>query len=418
VLTVLGVRRMFTGRLEVLVWPMLIGFGVKLFGSVARYWIAFDAYGGSTDAQRYHLFGRAAAGAFWAGEADVFGVLPSGSGTEFVERATAFVYTLVGSSKMAGFVMFGWFAFWGIALFVKAACITIPRLAVQRYAYLCIFAPSLVYWPSSIGKESLMLCFLGIASYGLARLLIGGGFFVPVTIGAVGLCGAGFIRPHVAGIWLAGLVLAVVVALVKALRSNRGTTASSRRIVGLGAIVVLSGFGVLSVGQVAVDRIEAKDEQTAFTDSVTAALRETTRRSDQGGSSFEAPAISGPQDWPYAVVRTLTRPLLVEARGAFQWLSALEMTAYVGLCLASWRRIVAVPRWMIRMPYLTLAVTVLFAAALAYSSFANLGVLTRQRSLLIPFLLLLPCVPPWTSRTQTVELEPVNLSLSEEMAMR
>jgi hypothetical protein len=37
-------------------------------------------------------------------------------------------------------------------------------------------------------------------------------------------------------------------------------------------------------------------------------------------------------------------------------------------------------------------VTTLFLAGLAYSSFANLGVLTRQKSLVFPFMLLVPCL--------------------------
>ena len=37
--------------------------------------------------------------------------------------------------------------------------------------------------------------------------------------------------------------------------------------------------------------------------------------------------------------------------------------------------------------------TTLFTAGLAFSSFANLGILTRQKSLILPLLLILPCLP-------------------------
>lgn len=50
-------------------------------------------------------------------------------------------------------------------------------------------------------------------------------------------------------------------------------------------------------------------------------------------------------------------------------------------------------------PYVAFAVTALFLGGLAYSSFANLGVLTRQKSLLIPFMLLLPCLPVFSRST-------------------
>ena len=36
-------------------------------------------------------------------------------------------------------------------------CIAIPGLERRRYAVLCVLAPSLVYWPSSIGKDALLI---------------------------------------------------------------------------------------------------------------------------------------------------------------------------------------------------------------------------------------------------------------------
>jgi hypothetical protein len=87
-----------------------------------------------------------------------------------------------------------------------------------------------------------------------------------------------------------------------------------------------------------------------------------------------------------------------EASGLLQLLSAAEMTVFIGLCLVSWRRLLALPRAVMTTPYLAFAVSVLFMAGLAYSSFANLGILTRQKSLVFPLLLLIPCLPPLGSR--------------------
>ena len=54
---------------------------------------------------------------------------------------------------------------------------------------------------------------------------------------------------------------------------------------------------------------------------------------------------------------------------------------------------IALPYWVLRQPYVAFVCTVLFAGGLAYSSFGNLGILARQKSLLLPFMLLLPCLP-------------------------
>ncbi len=103
------------------------------------------------------------AGRVWSGRTTSAVCCRAAPAPQFVERFTSFVYTLVGSSKLTGFVMFGWLAYWGAVLFVKAACIAVPGLAKRRYAVLCMLAPSIVYWPSSSGKEALMMCFLGSA---------------------------------------------------------------------------------------------------------------------------------------------------------------------------------------------------------------------------------------------------------------
>ena len=146
----------------------------------------------------------------------------------------------------------------------------------------------------------------------------------------------------------------------------------------------------IAVATAALNIIKATNEQASFATNVTQVLRETSRRSEQGGSSFTPIAINSPIDWPYAVLRTLTRPLLLEAEGTFQLMSALEMFALLALAVWSWRRMVALPYWILRQPYVAFVCTVLFAGGLAYSSFGNLGILARQKSLLLPFMLLLP----------------------------
>jgi hypothetical protein len=77
------------------------------------------------------------------------------------------------------------------------------------------------------------------------------------------------------------------------------------------------------------------------------------------------------------------------------------MTALLGIYVLSRKRLANLPRLIASNPYVTFAVTALFLAGLAYTSLANLGVLTRQKSLVMPFLLLLPCLPERTWRPQT-----------------
>jgi hypothetical protein len=389
---VLLCRRMF-GRDHPELLPVLfVGIAMKFGGAGFRFWIAFDAYGGSIDAERYHRYGKLVAGDVWSGRRGLSELMPSGSGTEFLERLTSLVYFFSGSSRLAGFMVFAFLGFVGLACFVRAAAIAVPGLLAKRYAWLCVLTPSLVYWPSSIGKDAWMLFTLGVATLGFARLLTGYRVFLSLLLSIVGLGGAAFVRPHIAGMWIAGLLPALFVATLRG-RSRMGAH-GAKGLAGRGVLILvtlIATAGAIAIGSAALSYLSF--DEAAEGTSITSILDETTRRTKQAGSNFTPPSLASPLNWPYAAVRTLTRPLLFEARSAFQLLSALEMTAFVVICAVSWRRVVRLPRMFVQTPYIAFAITVVFVAGLAYSSFANLGVLTRQKSLVLPLMLLIPCLP-------------------------
>lgn len=390
-LGVAGIRWAFRGSLrpvaQVLCWGLLL----KLGGAAGRYWVGFEAYGGSIDAGRYHEYAVEAVGLVRSGEASFTTVLPSGQGTAFLENFTAFVYALTGGSQLAGFVTFSFLAYVGLIFIVKAAITAVPGLAARRYAWFCVLFPSVVYWPSSIGKEAPMMLGLGVATYGIARMLTRRGWVSSLVITGCGLGFAAIIRPHIAGIWVAAALPGLVVALVARSRSTGG-----RKVSRFGILLVI-GVALIVFGALATATVEflapASDDETSTTGSLTQILEETTRRTAQAGSSFTPPSVSSPLNWPYASLRTLTRPLPFEVQGVAQLISAAEMTALLGIYALSRKRIRNLPRLIVSNPYITFVVTALFLVGLAYTSLANLGILTRQKSLIMPFLLLLPCVP-------------------------
>lgn len=394
-------RRMFRGSQAQLFDVMVVGMVAKLAGGVARYWVSFEAYGGATDAQRYHQYGAKAASDLWAGRSSWTAMVPHGTGSAFIERFTGLVYTLSGSSRLGGFFVFAWIGYLGIALFVKAAVIAIPGLARRRYALIVVLAPSVIFWPSSIGKEAYMFLMLGLATFGIARLLSRRGFVVSAAITVAGLGGAAFVRPHIVGVWIAGMLPALVVALLVGRgHSTRRSRSRAGDVLVLTALITVALAGLSVIAQSTVNYLNPSSDEVSVT-SISDILTETTRRtSKESGSTFVPPAVASPTDWPYASLRTLTRPLIFEADSLSQLLVAAEMMAFLGLCLVSWRRLVNLPRLIITNPFVTFAMTTLFLAGLAYSSFGNLGVLTRQKSLIFPLMLLIPCLPKRSTVTR------------------
>ncbi len=77
-------------------------------------------------------------------------------GTAFVEGLTGYVYFLIGSSLLGGFFVFSWLGFWGLLLFQRAFATALPDADCAATPCSSCSCPSLLFWPSSIGKEAWM----------------------------------------------------------------------------------------------------------------------------------------------------------------------------------------------------------------------------------------------------------------------
>ena len=182
---------------------LLAALVLKLGASIVRHYVAFTVYEGVADAAGYDGWGSRIAENFWNGNFSTG--LDSLSGTNFVRFFTGGVYSVVGPSRLGGFLFFSWIGFWGLFLFYRAFTIAVPEGRHRSYAYLIFFLPSLLYWPSSIGKEAWMMFALGVTAFGAAKVLSGRTWRgLPMT--AAGLWMAALVRPHVAGMMAVALV--------------------------------------------------------------------------------------------------------------------------------------------------------------------------------------------------------------------
>ena len=145
-------------------------------------------------------------------------------------------YSVTGASVYVGYAVFAWLSFWGLYFLYRAFQTAIPDGDHRRYALLVFFLPSLVFWPSSIGKEAWMLLGIGLTAFGAAKLLVGSwGWVLPL---AAGLGGTALVRPHVTAMLATAITAGVVLR-----RSLRRTSilAPVWRVVVTVAAVGLSG---------------------------------------------------------------------------------------------------------------------------------------------------------------------------------
>lgn len=380
----LPILRRLTARDDpAMVSLIMAAFVAKMVGSCARYAITFGLYDDAADAIGYHESGSRIAHAYWDGHgADVIAEeAPELVGTPFIRVLTGLLYVVTGPTMLGGFLVFGLLSFIGLYLFYRAFRIAMPEANHRRYAYLVFFLPTLLYWPSSIGKEAWITLCLGLASYGIAQILTHQVTGYPYT--AFGMVGTAMIRPHITALVVAALLLAFVVRRRSWKEAAFGPIGKAVGVVAL----LLAGGVVLS--QVATF-FELEEVRS---DSVDSVLEMTENRSDQGGSSFEATTPQSPADYPAALMAVLFRPYLWEAGNIQMMSAAVEGTVVLLLCLKWWRHLVRVPRLMFSKPYVAYCVAFVLMFVFAFSSISNFGIMTRQRTQVLPYMLVLLCVP-------------------------
>jgi hypothetical protein len=353
---------------------------LRVVGSLARYEVLFRFYGGVGDAQLYFYEGLEISSQllerpallfsplFWAAQASWWG-------TPFLKKVAGLVLIFIGPSMRAGFLAFSLIAFGGLVAIAQAFRNTQPGLQSVRYAAWLWLWPSLWFWPSSIGKEAVLVLAIGLTVLGYCRR--GGGVGWPLFLAGLGL--AFCVRPHVAMV----LALATVAAhwLGSWGRFSLRRIAEAALAVGLCAAAftgMRAQFGLENAD------FEGMREFVEFRAGQTL----------QGGSSIGGVPL-GVAGIPMAFVNVWMRPFPWEAHNATAAFAALEITAFwflvwqrrqsVGFAIRNWRR-----NRLLRfsLPFLLLYTLMIGIA------FGNLGIIARQRAPIFPFMLMLLAAVP------------------------
>lgn len=370
---------------------LLAGFLAKMLGSVLRYGVYLYIYLSQGDAGRYHGIGT--------GMADTWRSLqvPSlegsrGSGTRVLEMITGLLYAPYEPGLLGGFLIFAMVGFLGQVLFYAAFRRALPEGRLKLYAVLILFLPGLAFWPSSIGKEAVMMPLLGLTVYGAVRLFeqYHLKWIIILTIGGLG---SALIRPHMGALMAGALVGAMLLA-----RAPKGTASRVRR----WALVAVTGVGLFLAVTLSADRFglnPADLELEPFLD-------ELARRTGQGGSAVEGEAIQSIADIPPAILRVMFRPLIYEGFSPLALASGIEGTALLGLVLWKLPAMVRNAGLLRRKPYLLYSLLFVIGFVVIFSPVLNLGILARQRTQMLPMLLALVVGLGWAPTEKEDEHEP------------
>lgn len=350
-----------------------IGLALRVVGALLRYEVLFRFYGGIGDAVGYFHTGVRYSSALYRLDPSIFASTEWWGnqwwGTQFVRWVSGFVIALIGPTMRGEFLFFSLLSFCGLLLFGVAFANAYPHLRQERYLRWLWLLPSLWFWPSSVGKDALVLLSLGLVSAGY----VGRGGRPRWLLLLAGLALSTAIRPHVSA--------AIVIVLAAAQWLSAGHKLTFGRVVQAVALLVLALVGVQqSLGQLGLAGadLEGIHEFAQFRSGLT----------QTGGSTVSTG--SGILGVPMAVINVLFRPFILEAHNLPALLTAFELTFFWLFVLRRRHRVAFALRWWRWDRFLRFALLMsAFYTLMLGLVVGNLGIIARQRVVILPLLLLL-----------------------------
>jgi hypothetical protein len=347
---------------------LIVGALMRIVGVLARYTMIFDLYDGGSDAVGYFQAGRIIADHFRSLDFSIIGSGRWGDrewGTQGIRYAAGLVLTFAGPSWRGTFLVFSLAAFTGLICTAVAVARSHGAGSLRHAALLIFLWPTLWFWPSSIGKEAVLLLAVGLVTIGY----VGHGERIRWFAMGTGLALAMAIRPHLAG------VMAVSVCVAEWTR-REWTFARTIQTVLASAValwVVISSLDLLGLGGANLDTMQDFVVHTAG-------------QTNQGGSSFEGSGMVTAV--PMAFFNILCRPFVTEANNLLALVSSLEMMAFWLLVFLYGRGLRSALRSWQSNRLLRFAIPFAFLYVLMLGmTFQNFGIIARQRALVMPALL-------------------------------
>jgi hypothetical protein len=352
-----------------------LAFVTKLLGSLARYWMLVDLYDGRGDAIVYHDEGTFLA-RYYFRDFD-YSIIQyyqvRGEGTTNMAIITGLIYSILPPSLPASFLFFAILAFGGAVLFYGAFRIAFPEARPAMYRFIVFFLPSVLFWPSSLGKDSWIFFSSGIAAYGLA-IFISQGRFPGLIWTAIGLLLIFPIRKHFTAFMAIAFGLAYMIGLQRLLSRQHPVVTIAAAGLLMGSLMYIGPAIQNSFG---LEEISLEDIESS--------MQQVQNRTTTGNSRYETMSIFSPAGFVMGIMTVLFRPFPWEAENPMVLVTALEAIVWVALVWMRrgvfWGRLRAIPkRPLIAFLFLYSLLTIL-----AFTSLGNFGILARQRVFFLPF---------------------------------
>lgn len=370
------------------------GLLLKVTGAALFMYMAFNVYGAAADVSHYVYSAKSLLATYQT--TGTFPILQPWYNTNFVIMAAGATYAFIGPSVPGVMVFFALFSFWGQYFLYQAFVTAYPNGNRRLASVLCLLTPSLVFWTASVGKDALIAPGLGLFCYGFARMLRKPGA-MPILAMASGSALILLVRPHIAA------MVAIAAAITYLLGRNAvGVKGAIAKSVGIPLLIIASLYLLNTASQFT----EASDFSSAKT-----ALNRTSEANEYGGSAIS-------QSLPVRVAYApflLFRPFPWEAKNLQSIAASAEGMLFLWLFWRKRRQIFVLLktcrndsfRFFLLVYGVEMSVTM--SAAMT-----NLGLLARQRVMMLGPVLLFLAMPPVREAARKVSL--ATLMYSKSMA--
>lgn len=287
-------------------------------------------------------------------------------GTNAVVSFTSFFSNTLGFSFISTFLVYNIIGFIGLLAF-DASLTTLVRhesRALQRFATLIVFLPSVSFWSAAIGKDALSFLAAGLALWAALDLRQRVWIMAPAVLLML------LVRPHMAGMLVMALALSVF--------TQRGFSFSHRFIAGAAVVASLAVLVPLSLDYAGVGQGASPAQLIEYVE-----YRQSFNMEGGGGIDISSMPL------PLMLFTYLFRPLPFEAHSVFSFAAALDNLVLIFLFIAGGFAMFKRRRDFGRENRVFLWSYSLIAWLILSSMSANLGISVRQKWMFAPMLIFL-----------------------------
>ncbi|WP_214073668.1 hypothetical protein [Mucilaginibacter sp. dw_454] len=297
---------------------------------------------------------------------DFFGI-----GTTFMFFAGYPFIKWLGMNYYDVMATFCWFGFLGAMFFFIAINNLLPsrRIKILRIdaLYLVFLLPNMHFWTCYLGKDTLLFLGLGVVFWGMEKI---GRRLIVIVLGLLLMF---FIRPHI--------VFGVFVAIMLVILFMKSKITTAQRIgIGIFMIIAIS----LSIGKVfEYTKVDINDPIESFNAT---SLDRSQRLSSNSGSGVNLASYS----LPVQIFTFLYRPLFIDSPNVLGYISSFEnlLILYLTIKVLFSRRRLLVVRAHNFQIYFS-AMFFIIGTLMLSSSLSNLGIIIREKNMVMIFLLLI-----------------------------